>query len=402
MLPTDIPLLGAEGKQAWPKVRLPPQATDGTLSDIARTAVKLAALGPRLATLAQATEEQAKAQAATAEHIAAATSQLAQTLARVGTALEGAAGNVHDAMREIVRIAEQTRLIALNASIEAARAGDQGRAFAVVADEVKKLADETRVSTGRIEERVTAIHGSVQNVTSIVGSGQAADEASQQLTVESVDRRIRLMAQTTAGQRDGAHALHDLSAQTNALTERLLLAVGTFRFAIHERAARDVAAHIASVVPVLHDRAALEDKLHRWLRADPCFALLYVTDARGRHFVSNICRLDGATVADASGYNRDWSRRRWFTEALHLPGDVHVTDIYRSTATADFCFTVSVALHDPRGAVTGVLAADVNFQTLVTTEARIQRVTMVTNRSQDIVPFDVPAPRAALPSNFFR
>jgi methyl-accepting chemotaxis protein len=339
------------------------------LGEIARSAVQLAALGPRLSSLARATEEQANVQARNAEQIAVATTQLAQTLARVVDELEGAAGNVHHAMADIARIAEQTKLISLNASIEAARAGEHGRAFGVVADEVKKLAEATRCSTDIIAERVAAIHGSVQSVTEVVGAEGEDKTETKGVTVGAVDRQLRAMAGTAGNQRDGAHALHGLSDQANSLAEELLLAVGTFRFAIHERAARDVALHVAAVVAALYDRPTLEEKLNRWLRADPCFELLYVTNASGRQIVSNIGRRDGETWVDESGFGRDWSQRPWFVEAMRLAGGVHISDIYRSTATADFCFTVAVAMHDEEGELAGVLAADVNFQTLVANEA---------------------------------
>jgi hypothetical protein len=342
------------------------------IGDIAHSAVRLAALVPQLAALAEKTEQQANAQARTAQEIADATSHLAQTLGRVVGELNGAAGNVHDAMRDIVRIAEQTRLISLNASIEAARAGEQGVAFAVVADEVKRLADQTRGSTNLIESRVTAIHGSVQNVTAIVGAEERTGR-SDGVTMDAVDRQVRSMAETAGRQRDGAHALHELTEQANGFSEELLLAVGTLRFDIHDRAARDLAMHVSAIVGMLRDRIALEDKLHRWLKADPCFELLYVTDPRGRQIVSNICRREGSTWADESGYGRDWSSRPWYQEAVRLNGDVHISDIYRSTATGDFCFTVSVLVRDASGYGLAVLAADVNFQTLVATNAR-QRV----------------------------
>jgi archaellum component FlaC len=352
----------------------PPRRRPGAIGDVARAAVRLAALGPRLASLAEQTERQANAQAQTAVQIAEATTQLTRTLTKVVAELKGSADNVHDAMSEIARIAEQTRLISLNASIEAARAGEQGRAFAVVADEVKKLADETRASTGRIEDRVEAIHGSVDNVTSLVASESSDANAGTDVTVGAVERQVRSMAGTAANQRDGAHALHELGDQANQLSEALLLAVGTFRFAIHERAARDVSSHVSAVYASLSDRAALERKLHDWLRADPCFELLYVTDSRGRQVVSNIGRRDGATWADASGFGRDWSERTWYQEAIRLGGEVHVSDIYRSSATGDFCFTASVAICDDGGEPCAVLAADVNFQTLVATEARQRTV----------------------------
>src|SRR6185369_8735049 len=139
------------------------------------------------------------------------TTQLTQTLARVVDELEGAAGNVHHAMADIARIAEQTKLISLNASIEAARAGEHGRAFAVVADEVKKLAEGTRASTDIIEERVNAIHGSVRSVMEVVDAESGGQSGkSDVVTVSLVDRQVRAMANTAGSQRAGAHDLHGL------------------------------------------------------------------------------------------------------------------------------------------------------------------------------------------------
>ncbi|OIN86828.1 MAG: hypothetical protein AUJ12_04230 [Alphaproteobacteria bacterium CG1_02_46_17] len=112
--------------------------------------------------LSASSSEIARQISSVAEKSSRASNEAANTNEKVNE-LNVLADSIGEVVGAIKAIAEQTNLLALNATIEAARAGEAGKGFAVVADEVKKLATETASKTGEIDTRVARIQEAIRN-----------------------------------------------------------------------------------------------------------------------------------------------------------------------------------------------------------------------------------------------
>ncbi len=184
--------------------------------------------------LAIDTDRQAQEGAATVIANTQSINQLATEIERIAqmmTTLETDSQAIYQVVDVINAIAAQTNLLALNAAIEAARAGEQGRGFAVVADEVRTLASRTQSSTNEIHDMIERLQKSAQAASSAMTQGLAqvqtasaqADQARQSFTaisnaIDGLNRTISTMARNAQQQEASAE---QINANVNSINNSI-------------------------------------------------------------------------------------------------------------------------------------------------------------------------------------
>jgi methyl-accepting chemotaxis protein len=192
--------------------------TAGAMGQIRSSVQEIAARAQETEAIADRSEAQAKdggavvaAAGAEMSRIRASVADLAELVGSLGLR-SGEIGGIVEVIREI---ADQTNLLALNAAIEAARAGEQGRGFAVVADEVRKLAERTSEATVQIGAVIGLIRSEIDTAVGRMDEGRQQAERGVELAAQAA----AALDSIRAGARSTLERIHAIAAATSQQSE---------------------------------------------------------------------------------------------------------------------------------------------------------------------------------------
>ena len=214
-----------------------------TSRDLVRTMTEVSSAAEQTSTLAGSGQLGLARMEETMHHVMGAAELVNAKLA----ILNERAGNINQVVTTIVKVADQTNLLSLNAAIEAEKAGEYGRGFAVVATEVRRLADQTAVATYDIEQMVREIQSAVSAGVmgmdkfseevrrGIAEVGQVGEQLSQIIQqVQALAPRVQMVNEGMQAQATGAEQINQALVQLGEATGQTVESLRQASFAIDE------------------------------------------------------------------------------------------------------------------------------------------------------------------------
>lgn len=334
------------------------------------------------------------------------TSDINDELAEGIGALEDHANQISNIAVEVTDISEQTNLLALNAAIEAARAGEHGRGFAVVADEVRSLAEQSTSSAARIDELVNTItkhinvvvdtmreqiakaeedislantskedFNSISEITNttvqsfkkvqnlIEDQMEKADEISSLMEdiVASVEETSAESQEVSAGSEEQSAAMEqvfeyieNLDSMAKELNDSFNdykegLQIGD-EYKQRVENAKTIMTDLGNTSPFQNENLnQIQNHIEETINENNYIELLAYIDNQGT--------LTAAFPHEVKGDNV--SHRDYFKEAMK--GNSYESEPYISAATDDFSMAVAIPMKSPSGTINGVLLTDIQL-----------------------------------------
>jgi methyl-accepting chemotaxis protein WspA len=200
-----------------------------TTRELAQTIKEIAEVAEKTASLAGSGQTGLNRMTATMQQVMEASASINTRLG----ALSEKAGNIGTVVTTITRVADQTNLLSLNAAIEAEKAGDYGRGFAVVATEIRRLADQTALATGDIEQMVKEMQSAV--AAGVMGmdkfseevrrGGEVVQQVSAELSqiihhVQAMTPNFETVSEGMQSQSQGAQQISDALSQLSEASKQ--------------------------------------------------------------------------------------------------------------------------------------------------------------------------------------
>jgi methyl-accepting chemotaxis protein len=222
-----------------------------TVIDVAKNTADIAQISIQAADHAKNGEGVVKRSVSEVQAIASTVSDSAQVMQRLGDSSKQI-GNIVDVINDI---ADQTNLLALNAAIEAARAGEQGRGFAVVADEVRKLAERTTQATSQINTMISSIQREVKHAGVTMNTATSRVESGVEFSRKAGDSLSDIVG--------SVNNLHSMVQQIASATEEMSTVSETISSDIQSIAegSKEISAGSGQIAQASSDLARLATEL---------------------------------------------------------------------------------------------------------------------------------------------